>query len=372
MAARKGTRTAATKERYADLVSEVAEAGRNVRLAIDGERVLLTNLDKVLWPADEGAGLAGHTRRDFVRYLLRAGPYMLPHMKDRPLTLIRMPEGVGGRRFVHFHWEQKLPAFVETISIWSEKNAAAEAFLLCNNMPTLLWLAHVGTLEFHVWHSRANPAPDAKGASTDYARSAAALQRSILNYPDYIVFDIDPYIYSGREAKGGQPERNAPAFEKAKAVAYTLKALLDAMKLECRVKTSGMTGLHVLVPVVRTIRYDTARALAETIARHMIAEHPQDVTIEWDTRRRTGKVFFDYTMNARVKTLSAPYSVRAAPGAPVSMPLTWKALERAGPLDYRMDGVADRLSRHGDLWSDIDDARQNLESVLATNVGNPG
>lgn len=369
MAARKGTRAPAHKERYADLVSEVGEARRNVTLEIEGERVVLTKLDKVLWPPDQAAGLCAHTRRDFVRYLLRAGPYMLPHMKDRPLTLIRMPEGVGGRRFVQFHWEQKLPGFVETISIWSEKNAAAEEFLLCNNMPTLLWLAHVGTLEFHVWHSRANPAPDVKGASTDYARSAAALQRSILNYPDYIVFDIDPYIYSGRESKGAQPEFNAPAFEKGKAVAYALKALLDAMKLDSRVKTSGKTGLHVLVPIVRTLRYDAVRALAETIARHMVAEHSQDITIEWDTRRRTGKVFFDYNMNARVKTLSAPYSVRAAPGAPVSMPLTWKTLEKAGPLDYCMDSVADGLAKHGDLWSDIEDAKQNLESVLATSAG---
>ena len=365
MAARKGARAPVPKARHSDLVGAVDEARGSVALEIEGERVLLTNLDKVLWPADEAAGLLSYTRRDFVRYLLRAGPYMLPHMKDRPLTLIRMPDGITGRRFVQFHWEQKRPQFVETISIWSEKNAAAEEFLLCNNMPTLLWLAHVGTLEFHVWHSRANTVPDAKGAGTDYARSAAALRHSILNYPDYIVFDIDPYIYSGREKKGAEPEPSAPAFDKAKAVAFALKALLDAMRLDSRVKTSGRTGLHVLVPVVRTVRYDAARALAGTIARHLVVEHPQDVTIEWDTRRRTGKVFLDYTMNARVKTLSAPYSVRAAPGAPVSMPLTWKALEKAGPLDYRMDGVADALEKHGDLWRDIEDAKQNLESALS-------
>ena len=346
----------------------MGEAEANVVLDLDGERVTITRLDKVLWPADAVSGLEAYTRRDFVRYLLHAGPHMLRHMRSRPLTLIRMPEGVGGRRFVQFHWEQKLPAFVETISIWSEKNALAEEFLLCNNMATLLWLAHVGTLEFHVWHSRADTAPDAQGASTDFAASATALQRSILNFPDYVVFDIDPYIYSGREAQGGQPELNAAGFEKGRRVAFLLKELLDSMKLDSRVKTSGKTGLHVLVPVVRTIDYDAARALAQTIARHLVREHPQDITTEWDTRNRTGKVFFDYNMNVRVKTLSAPYSVRAIPGAPVSMPLSWADLETARPLDFRMDNVPALLEGSGDLWEDLIDAKQKLETVLATSA----
>ena len=343
-------------------------SGDKVVLEVDGEPVTLTHLDKVLWPADAAAGVPAYTRRDFIRYLLQAGPYMLPHMKDRPLTLIRMPWGVGGRRFVHFHYEQKLPSFVETISIWSEKNSVAEDFLLCNNMATLLWLAHVGTLEFHVWHSRADPAPDAKRASTDYTSSAAALRRSILNFPDYIVFDIDPYIYSGREAPGGQPEFSAEAFEKGKRVAFLLKALLDAMKLEALVKTSGKTGLHILVPIVRTVSYDAVRALAQTIAKHLVGEHPGEITIDWDTKRRTGKVFFDYNMNVRVKTLSAPYSVRAVPGAAVSMPLTWKELEKAGPFDFRMDNVPKLLARRGDIWADIAKRKQKLEAVLATSA----
>ena len=339
-------------------------------LEVDGERVALTNLDKVLWPADEAAGLPAHARRDFLRYLLCAGPYMLPHVKDRPLTLIRMPEGIGGRRFVHFHFEQKLPAFVDTISIWSEENSIAEEFLLCNNMPTLLWLAHVGTLELHVWHSRANPEPDAKAASTDFASSAEALRRSILSYPDYIVFDIDPYIYSGGEVAGGQPEFNVAAFDKGKVVAFRLKALLDAMGLQSRVKTSGKTGLHVLVPIVRTVSFDAARALAQTFAQHLVREHPEEITTEWDTTRRTGKVFFDYNMNVRVKTLSAPYSLRTVAGAPVSMPITWTDLEKAGPLDYRMDNVPALLEARGDLWADILDAKQKLESVLSTSAAN--
>jgi bifunctional non-homologous end joining protein LigD len=350
--------------RYREALGELAAAGDKVVLDIDGERVTLTNLEKVLWPAEASRGVRAYTRRDFMRFLLHAGPYMLPHTADRPLTLIRMPEGITGRRFVHFHWEQRLPGFVETISIFSEKNRVAEEFLLCNNMPTLLWLAHVGTLELHVWHSRASGAPDANSASTDYTSSAAAVQGSILNYPDYLVFDIDPYIYSGQEAKGGQPELNVEAFDKGKAVAFALKALLDAMKLKSLVKTSGKTGLHILVPLVRKIPYDAARAFAETIAKHLLREHPELITIDWNTTRRTGKVYLDYAMNVRVKTLAAPYSPRTAPGAPVSMPLTWKALEKAHPLDYTMENVPALLAKHGDLWSDILGEKQDLAKVL--------
>ena len=350
---------------YADAIAEVDAAAEKVVLEIDGERVTLTNLDKVLWPSDSARGIAPYTRRDFVRYLLHAGPYMLPHTADRPLTLIRMPEGITGRRFVQFHWEQRLPEFVQTISIFSEKNRVAEEFLVCNNMATLLWLSHVGTLELHVWHSRANIAPDARGASTDYTSSAAAVQGSILNYPDYLVFDIDPYIYSGGEAKGGQPEFNVAAFEKGKEVAFEVKALLDSMKLASFVKTSGKTGLHVLVPLVRTVPYDAARAFAETIAKHLLREHPDLITIDWNTTRRTGKVYLDYAMNVRVKTLSAPYSVRTVPGAPVSMPITWEALAKAHPLDYTMASVPALLAKHGDLWSEILEEKQDLLKAVS-------
>jgi bifunctional non-homologous end joining protein LigD len=349
---------------YAAAVGALESAGDSIALEIDDARVTLTHLDKVLWPATAGSDISEYTRRDFVRYLLEAGPYMLPHVRDRPLTLIRMPEGITGRRFVQFHWEQRLPEFVETLSIYSEKSDAAEEFLLCNNMPTLLWLAHVGTLEIHVWHSRANPNPDAKRASTDYASSAAAVQGSLLNYPDYLVFDIDPYIYSGGEAKGGQPEFNVAAFDRGKEVAFLLKELLDSMKLTSFVKTSGKTGLHILVPIVRTVRFDAARAFAETIARHLVRLRPELITIDWNTTRRTGKVFFDYTMNIRVKTLSAPYSVRSAPGAPVSMPVEWKALAKANPLDYSIGNVPALLAKKGDLWAGIVEAKQDLATVL--------
>jgi bifunctional non-homologous end joining protein LigD len=349
---------------YREALQALDAAQDNVTLDVDGERLTLTRLDKLLWPAYPDARLPGYTRRDYLRYLLRVGAYLLPHVRDRPLTLIRMPEGITGRRFVHFHYEQRLPPFVQMVMIYSEKNARAEEFLLCNNMATVLWLAHIGTLELHVWHSRTNTAPDAKGASTDFTSSAESLRGSILNFPDYIVFDLDPYIYSGKEASGAQPEFNAAAFERGKAVAFRLKALLDSMKLSTFVKTSGKTGLHVLVPIVRKVDYDAARAFAQTIGRHLMHQYPDEITLDWNVSRRTGKVFMDYNMNVRVKTLSAPYSVRGLPGAPVSMPLTWEELKSAQPLDYTMRNVAELLAKRGDVWRNLLEAKQDLARIL--------
>jgi bifunctional non-homologous end joining protein LigD len=289
---------------------------------------------------------------------------MLPHMRDRPLTLIRQPAGIGGRRFVHLHYEQPLPSFVHTVDIHSDKAGRAEQYLLCNNVATLLWLAHVGSLEFHIWHSRARQGADAKGASTDYAGSARAVEQSVLNRPDYIVCDIDPYIYSGDEPAGAAPQFNRLAWERCLQVALALKAALDSMQIHSIVKTSGATGLHILIPVLRTITFEAARALSQTLGQHLLQMHPRLVTLDQRIAGRTGKVFFDYGMNARVKTLVAPYSARGIAGAPVSMPITWAELPDVTPLDYTLQNVADLLEQRGDLWRDIDSGKQDIEALL--------
>jgi bifunctional non-homologous end joining protein LigD len=346
-------------------IARLDNAPDRVVLEFDAGAVELANLRKVLWPAAPDSGFAEYTRRDYLRYLLRAAPYMLPHLRDRPLTLIRQPAGIHGRRFVHFHYEQPLPAYVETVSIYSEKARRAEQYLMCNNVPTLLWLAHVGSLEFHAWHSRATAPPDANDTSTEAAGSLEALERSTLNLPDYIVCDLDPYIYSGQEATGAQPEFNMAAWNRCKDVAFELKALLDPMRLQSLVKTSGKTGLHVLVPVVRTIPYSAARAFAETLGRHLMRVRPDTITMDQRVAKRTGKIFFDSGMNARVKTLISPYSARGVAGAPVAMPLEWAELERAKPLDYTIRNVPEILQTRGDLWGDILERKQDLQRVLA-------
>ena len=333
-------------------------------LAIANHQIRLTNLDRVYWPADAALKQPALTKRDLLRYLARVSPYMLPHLADRPLTMIRMPEGINGQRFFQKHWRERRPEFVESVTVFSEHNNERQDYLLCNNLPTLLWLAQSGTLEFHVWHSRAKPGPDSPVKSTDYASSLEALQRSILNYPDYIVFDIDPYIYSGKEAKGAEPELNTVAFEKGKQVAFWLRDLVQSMGLNSIVKTSGKTGLHVFVPIQRTIDFDTARQVSEAIGRHLMRQHPEDITMEWSVPKRTGKIFMDYNMNVRGKTLNVAYSPRGVPGAPVSMPLTWKELETAHPLDFRLTNVPERLARTGDRWHDALEAKQSIEHAL--------
>jgi bifunctional non-homologous end joining protein LigD len=319
-------------------------------LSVGTQQIKLTNLDKVYWPAVGRRGAV--TKRDLIRYLAAVSPYMLPHLCDRPLTMIRMPEGIDGERFFQKHWEHSLPQFVDTVTVYSEHKAEQHAYIVANNLPTLLWLAQVGTLEFHVWHSRAKVGPDSLSKSSDYSSSIEALESSVANYPDYLVFDIDPYIYSGKEAKGAEPELNKKGFSGGRRVAFWLRALLKEMSLDALVKTSGKTGLHVFVPIERTVTFDGAREICEMVGRHVMQQHPKEITMDWAVIKRTGKIFIDYNMNVRGKTLNVAYSPRGVPGAPVSMPLTWEELEAAEPLDFTMSNVLARLEKAGDRWHD--------------------
>jgi bifunctional non-homologous end joining protein LigD len=346
------------------IVDQLAAKKNEITLAVGPHRIKLTNLDRVYWPESKGLGQPALAKRDLLRYLAQVSPYMLPHLADRPLTMIRMPDGIRGQRFFQKHWEQARPEFVESIVVFSGHKEEPHEYLLCNNLPTLLWLAQSGTLEFHIWHSRARLGSDAATKGTDYASSLESLEESILNYPDYVLFDIDPYIYSGKEAKGAEPELNAAAFEKGKEVAFRLRELLQGMALDAIVKTSGKTGLHVFVPVNRTLDFDAARHVSEMVGRHLMSLHPKDITLEWSVPKRTGKIFMDYNMNVRGKTLNVAYSPRGEPGAPVSMPLTWEELATAHPLDFRMTNAIERLAKTGDRWHDALERKLDLEAAL--------
>jgi bifunctional non-homologous end joining protein LigD len=347
-----------------DIVRQLDNRKASFTLQVGEHTLKLTHLDRVYWPADPALKQPPLTKRDLLRYFAQVSPYILPHLADRPLTMIRMPDGIHGQRFYQKHWAQEKPAFAGTITVFSEHKDESHEYLLCNNVPTLLWLAQSGTLEFHVWHSRAKPGPDAKSKSTDYASSLESLEASVLNYPDYVVFDIDPYIYSGKEAPGDEPELNTLAFEKGKEVAFRLRELLQSMKLEPIVKTSGKTGLHVFLPIRRTIDFDAARDVSELFGRHLMRLHPKDITLEWSVPKRTGKIFMDYNMNVRGKTLNVAYSPRGAPGAPVSMPLEWDELAKAHPLDFRLMNVAQRLADAGDRWREALVKKCSLEAAL--------
>jgi bifunctional non-homologous end joining protein LigD len=347
-----------------DILAQLEDKRASMKLRVGEHTVALSNLDRVYWPAHPALRQPALTKRDLIRYLAQVGELMLPHLADRPLTMIRMPSGIGGERFFQKHWEQEKPAFVETITVFSGHRDESHEYLLCNNLPTLLWLAQSGTLEYHIWHSRAKPGPDTPVDGTDYAASLESLEASILNYPDYVVFDIDPYIYSGKEAPGAEPELNTAAFEKGKEVAFWLREVLDGLSLEAVVKTSGKTGLHIFVPIRRTLDFEAARHVSELVGRHLVAGHPRDVTVEWSVPKRTGKIFMDYNMNVRGKTLNVAYSPRGEPGAPVSMPLTWDELAGAHPLDFRLTNAVERLAQTGDRWADVLDMKQDLEGAL--------
>jgi bifunctional non-homologous end joining protein LigD len=354
---------AARDDTVDQVVEQITGAKAACTLAIGAHRLKLTNLDRAYWPADRG--YPAMTKRDLLVYLAKISPYMLPHLADRPLTMIRMPEGIRGERFFQKHWEQAKPDFVGEITVFSGSKDESHAYLLCDNLPTLLWLAQSGTLEFHVWHSRARLGPDATTQGTDYAASLESLEGSILNYPDYVLFDLDPYIYSGHEPKGAEPELNTVAFEKGKEVAFRLRELLNSMSLEPIVKTSGKTGLHVFVPIRRTLDFDAARHVSELVGAHLMRLHPKDITQEWSVPKRTGKIFMDYNMNVRGKTLNVAYSPRGEIGAPVSMPLSWEELAGAHPLDFTITNAPDRLARTGDRWKDVLARKQSLEQALA-------
>lgn len=348
------------------ILQQLDSTANQINLAVGGTQIRLTNLDRVYWPADERARQPAITKRDLIRYLAAVSPFMLPHLRDRPLTMIRMPEGINGERFFQKHSEQKRPDFVETVNVFSGHKGEKHDYILANNLPTLLWLGQMGTLEFHVWHSRAAVEADAAVKGTDYGVSLEALEASVLNYPDYVVFDIDPYIYSGKEAKGAEPELNRKGFAGGRKVAFWLRALLKQMSLDAVVKTSGKTGLHVFVPIERTVTFDGARQICEMVGRHVMREHPKEITMEWAVVKRTGKIFIDYNMNVRGKTLNVAYSPRGVPGAPVSMPLTWEELEAAEPMDFTMVNVLARLEKTGDRWHDVFSIKQSLAQAFGS------
>ena len=353
----------AVSDQRASLLEQLESPRKELTLEGIGFRLPVTNLDKELWPATSAQRAL--TKRDYLRYAVQMSPHILPHLKDRPLTMTRYPNGIDGEFFYQRHADQGAPEFVETVEMFSREESRDRAFVMCNNLPTLLWLAQLADLELHASFGRVVAEPDGHGIPTDASGSEEALTASILNYPDFILFDLDPYIYEGSEAKGAEPELNRRAFMKTVQTARWLKAVLDAASLSSFVKTSGATGLHVYVPIVRHFDYAVTRSLCETIFSQVLAAHPRDVTMEWATEKRTGKVFLDVNMNVRAKNLASVYSPRAKPGAPVSMPLRWHELEDVYPTDFTILTAPDAVERRGEIWSGILDAKQDLSALLS-------
>jgi bifunctional non-homologous end joining protein LigD len=362
----KKTAKSATKEKTAPaakgkvMLDQIESGKESGKIEVDGHTIQYSNLNKVLWPGTKKFPKA--TKRDYVNYLASACPEILAHLKDRPLTLKRYPNGVEGQSFFQKHWEHELPEFVESVEYFSEHNNKDGQFILCNNRATLLWLAQIADLELHAVHSRIDKEPDAKHLTGKLTGSVQNVESSILNYPDYLVIDLDPYVYSATQSKELEPELTKQGFAKASEVALTLKEMLDHLEIEAFVKTSGRTGLHIYVPIKRKVDYDTVRDIAHKIGEFLQKGSPDDITLDWAVKKRTGKIFFDYNMNARGKTLASAYSPRASLEATVSAPLAWEELGHVYPTDFTIFTMPARIKKVGDLWADILSHKNDLSA----------
>ncbi|HEX5631732.1 MAG TPA: hypothetical protein VFX50_00845, partial [Gemmatimonadales bacterium] len=252
-----------------------------LRLAVGRATIPLTSLDKVLWPDARPA----QTKRDLLRYLARVSPAMLRHLAGRPVFVSRFPHGAGGESFYQKVWEEP-PAFVHQRPVWSSDRGEARPLLFVDNLATLLWLGQQAALEYHVWFSRVTVGPDGRNLPTDYASGPEALAASRLNYPDFLVVDLDAYDYSGREAPGDEPELHRRGFHRVRTVALEVRRVAEALGLSAFVKTSGRTGLHLYLPIRRVHPYEEVRAMAQTLGNFLRALRPDDVTVAWAVRER--------------------------------------------------------------------------------------
>jgi len=274
-------------------VTEIANKGegrgeRDVEVAPESpspisplpREVKLSNLDKVFWP-DEG-----YTKGDLIEYYRAISPWLLPYLKDRPVVLTRYPDGITGKSFFQKDAPGFVPDWIRTERIWSEDTQREIAYFLCDNVESLLYIINMGTIPLHVWGSRIGT----------------------LEQPDWCILDLDP--------------KEAPFVHVVK-VAQAAKALCDDLELPCFIKTSGSTGLHVLLPIGRQCTYEQTRTLGGLLARVITAELPDIATITRQVEKRGAKVYLDYVQNGHGRLLVAPFSARPLPGAPVSMPLKW-------------------------------------------------
>ncbi len=363
-----------------ELVVEVAHAGRTaegklrfpVFVRVRDDRTIkdlerpkelpfrFTNPDKLYFPE------LGLTKADVAAYYRAVAPWILPHLRDRPLVLTRYPEGIQGQSFFQKDVPEA-PAFVRTVRLWSQQGRRDVRSVLCDDETALLWLVQMGCIELHAWFSRVSPIPGSR-ATTRFAGSEEAIQGSVLNVPDFVVFDIDPFLVPDGDPfpkrRGAyEPEYSRRGFEGARQAALWLEETLSGLGLRSFVKTSGKTGLHVFVPVERRYTYRETHTFAKTVCTWLARQHPDALTVAWPVRDRVGKVFLDYNQNARGKTLAAPYSLRPTPHATVSVPVSWDEL-RAGfdPLLWTAKTVPDRLRQQGDPWADILAHAQRLPS----------
>jgi len=292
-----------------------------------GKRVLkLSNLDKPFWPEE------GITKGDLIAYYRDVAPVLVPHLRNRPFTMKRYPDGWQGKHFFQKDAPSHMPDWIPTFEYRSTSRATREKrtlrYPLVNDDLALLWMANMGCIDMNTWYSRVDK-PDR---------------------PDWVLFDLDPSEDVG--------------FPEVIRVALLIKDVLDALGLAGFPKTSGADGFHVLVPVERRQTYALTRELAEIVAGTLARLHPGLVTTEWAKAKRRG-VLIDANQNGEGKTIASVYSVRPRAGAPVSTPLRWEEVtEDLDPAAFTMEAVLARVRRDGDLFAGVLTTRQSLGAAL--------
>ncbi|HLW46877.1 MAG TPA: non-homologous end-joining DNA ligase [bacterium] len=336
-------------------------SARSIDAATLPPDIAFSNLDKVFFPE------RGYTKGNVIEFYRRIAPYIVPHLEDRPLTLRRWPNGIHGEDFFQKDTPEA-PPFVRTLPVWSDQGGNDNQLIIGADEKVLLWLAQMGCIEMHPWFSRITPIPrrGANRPATVFGGSEAVIEASTLNYPDFVVFDIDPFLFPKGEkpvVRHGEkdPDYSRQGFAAARRATLWVREALDQLGLRAFVKTSGKTGLHVVVPLKRRYTYAQTHAFARTFAEWLTAQHPDELTTAWAVEQRVDKVFLDYNQNARGKTMASVYSLRPIPEATVSVPVKWEELEAGfDPLEWTIETVFDRLARTGDLWAGVLDAAQEL------------
>jgi bifunctional non-homologous end joining protein LigD len=287
-----------------------------------GDRELrLSNLDKVFWPHE------GYTKGDLLTYYFNVSPVMLPHLQGRPLTLKRMPNGVGGGFFYEKNAPVHTPEWMRVIPVRAEGKMIR--YLSVEDVAQMLWVANLGCIEFHPLH--------AKGA--DQA------------HPSYAFFDLDPFEPAG--------------WAEVRHVARLIEVVLERLALRSYPKTSGATGMQIMVPLDGSHDYSDVRSFVGGVAGLVHAADPDSTTLEWEVSRRTGKVFLDVNMNREGANIAAAYSVRPEPGATVSTPFEWGDIDTVEPARFTIETVFERIAEAGDPFSPVaTSAGQSLAEAL--------
>jgi bifunctional non-homologous end joining protein LigD len=294
---------------------------------VEGRRLKLSNLEKVLYPE------TGFTKGQIIDYYTRVAPAVLPHLKNRPLTLKRYPNGVDQGHFYEKRCPTHRPDWVETTPVPSGRHGGPIDYCLCNDLATLVWVANLASLELHPSLSRAPKIPQ----------------------PTTIAFDLDP----------GPP---AGVIECAQ-VALWVKEVLDEFGLESCPKTSGSKGMQLYVPINTPVTYDDTKGFAHALARLLEKQHPKEVVSVMTKDLRKGKVFIDWSQNDEHKTTVSVYSMRARERPTVSTPLEWdeveKALKKEDPdlLRFEAPDVVKRVEKHGDLFEPVNTLKQKLPKL---------